>query len=186
MTMTARRTNAPATAWEIPVAATCVWLATAALLIPAGRGVAAWAFGGGWVWPHGSEALLASITGLVSGNAAAGLDMAQAVALPLDRQVYAAIVLGELLLITATVLAVRAWSPAVGSGSVPGLASRTEAEAVLGVSQLRGNRALLRPDLYRVDRGSPEVESGVDDRLRELSDHYTHQGRTGPPRWEAS
>ncbi len=173
----AGRADVPPTTWEIPVVAACVWLLSAALLLPAGRGAAAWTFSEGWVWPRGTDALLASIGGLITGHVAAGLESAQAATVPAAWQVYAAIGVGELLLIGASIVAVRLWWNTVGPGSVRGMATRAEAEAVLGVGQLRAARVLLRPDLYRITRGNAESEPVGDDRLRRLSSRYAESGR---------
>lgn len=172
------RVDVPPSTWEIPAAAALTWLLAAALLLPAGRGAAAWAFAGGWVWPAGTDALLSSIGGLATGHHTAGLDSTTTGAVPSPAQIYGAIAVGELLLIAATVVAVRMWWTTVGPGSVRGMATRAEAEAVLGVGQLRKVRSLLRPDLYRGSRPSDPSErgpgeSGVDERLRRLSDRYT-------------
>lgn len=175
------RVDVPPTTWEIPVVGAMTWLMAAALLLPAGRGAAAWAFGGAWVWPQGTQALLASIGGLATGHQTAGLDTAQSGAVPATSLVYTAITLGELLLVAATVVAVRMWWTTVGPGSVRGMASRAEAEQVLGRGELRKARILLRPDLYRGSRPSAPAEpgagdGGVDERLRRLSNRYTPTG----------
>jgi len=176
----AGRTDVPPTTWEIPAAAALAWLLTAALLFPAGRGAAAWVFGSGWVWPAGTEALLASVGGLATGHPSAGLTAAQATAVPAAGAVYAVIAIAELLLVAATVVAVRIWWTTMGPGSVRGMASRAEAEAVLGLGQLRKVRTLLRPDIYRrSSRANSDTEpGGVDERLRQLSGRYTQDRST--------
>jgi len=178
------RVDVPPTTWEIPVVAALTWVLAAGLLLPAGRGAAAWAFGGGWVWPAGAQALLSSIGGLATGRPTAGLDAAAAAALPPPALVYVAVAGAELMLIAATVVAVRVWWTTVGPGSVRGMATRTEAEAVLGVGELRKARAVLRPDLYGAARRPllaqpwPDDDE-IDERLRDLHGRYS-QTRTTP------
>lgn len=50
-------------------------------------------------------------------------------------------------------LAVTAWASTIayarwGPGRVRGMATKTEAEELLGLRRLRKNRAVVRPDLY--------------------------------------
>lgn len=86
--------------WEIPLAATLVWVTAAALLLPAGRAAAALLAGGGWVWPHGSAALVTSVAGLLTADPTAGLDAVQAAALPPPAVVYT-VIAGSLALFLA-------------------------------------------------------------------------------------
>ncbi|SFE95727.1 type IV secretory system conjugative DNA transfer family protein [Blastococcus tunisiensis] len=133
--------------WEIPAAVAMVWLMGAALLLPAARGTAAAVFGGGWVWPAGSGALLASIGGLLSGDTAAGLDAVQVLLLPGAAVVYG--VIGAVLMIFIAATG-GAWlvCKRLGVGAGTGMATRSEAQTVLGLSRLRGVAALIRPDLH--------------------------------------
>ena len=91
MTGVRSRAEVGPASWEIPAAAALTWLTAAALLLPAARGAAAAAFGGGWVWPKGSAAVLASVGGLLTGSVTAGLHGAQAAALPGPAAIYAVI-----------------------------------------------------------------------------------------------
>lgn len=153
----------PPTTWEIPAAAGLMWLVSAALLLPGGRGAVALVFGGGWVWPVGSEALVASIGGLVTGDVGAGLDAGSVALLPGPVAVYAAIGAGMLLLAAATVCAAMLWRRNFGAGSRTGMADRSEVEAVLGLSRLRTVRPIIRPDLHpagRRTRGAQPAAGG--------------------------
>ncbi|SNR79634.1 type IV secretory system conjugative DNA transfer family protein [Blastococcus mobilis] len=136
--------------WEIPVAAVLGWLTAAALLLPAGRAVAALVTGGGWVWPDGSAALVSSVGGLLTGDRTAGLDAAQAAALPSPVAVYA---------VTAGVLALflagsggAAWAGYRWLGQQSGMASSGQVAEVLGVVRLRRVAPVIRPDLRPTDR----------------------------------
>jgi type IV secretion system protein VirD4 len=133
------------TGWEIPVAAALVWLTAGALLLPAGRAAAALLSGGGWVWPDGSTALVASVGGLLTGELADGLDAAQAAALPSPAVVYA---------VTAAALGLflagsggAAWAGHRLLGGRSGMATGSQVADVLGRIRLRRVAAVVRPDL---------------------------------------
>lgn len=150
--------------WEIPAAFGLTWLVAAALILPGGRGAAGALFGGGWVWPQGSHALVAAVGGLFTGDVAAGLVVGDAALLPSAAVVYAVIAAGQLLLVAGTVWAGLWWRRTFGSGSRTGMADRGEVEAVLGVSRLRAARSLIRPGLYpagRTARPEPLAEGAL-------------------------
>ena len=133
--------------WEVPVAAGGCWLALAVLLFPCGQGAAGWLFGGGFVWPRGSGSLLRSVTGLLSGRPGRGLAGGGPGGLPGAPVVYVVIGLGEVLLAAGSVWLIVCWWRRLGPGAPRGMADRAEAEMVLGVSNLRRKRAVIRPDL---------------------------------------
>lgn len=156
------RADVPPTTWEMPAAAAMTWLVAAAALLPGGRGAAALVFGGGWVWPAGSDALLDSIGGLFTGDVGAGLSAGDAALLPGAAAVYAVIGGGVLLLISVTAWAGLLWRRNFGSGSRTGMADRAEVEAVLGLGRLRKVRGVICPDLYpRRRAGSTPPPEGV-------------------------
>ncbi|SFT82498.1 Type IV secretory system Conjugative DNA transfer [Geodermatophilus amargosae] len=131
--------------WEFPVAAALTWLTTAALLLPAARGTAAAMVGGGWMWPAGMRMLAASVGGLLTGDATAGLTAAQAAAAPTPGAVYTAVAGAAAVFLAATAAAVRVGQRVLG---VPtGLATRSEIAQVLGRSRLHRVAAVIRPDL---------------------------------------
>jgi len=134
--------------WELPVAATLAWVAVAAMLLPAGRGAASWLTGAGWVWPRTGAALTASLVGLLVGHPGAGLTATPASSLPGVGVVYLVVVLAEVMWLIVGLLAAGAWWRTWGPGMREGLAERGEVEKVLGLSRLRRNRAVIRPDLY--------------------------------------
>ncbi len=140
------RADVPPVTWELPAAAGASWLALAALLLPAGRGVAGYLGGNGFAWPHGSPQLIASIGGLLTGHVHRGLAWQQPLATPLT--IYSIIAAGEILLVALTAWFVALWWRNLGQGARAGIASRTETEAVLGRPNLRRRRALIRPDLH--------------------------------------
>jgi len=58
----------------------------------------------------------------------------------------------ELILLTFTVLFLKVALDRWGPGRMKGMATRGEADKLLGLTLLRRNRALIRPDLYGKDR----------------------------------
>jgi len=147
-----RRDALPLT-WELPAAATLTWVAIAATLLPAARGAATWLTGAGWVWPKNGTGLTASLAGLLAGHPAAGLTTAEASGLPAASVVYLVVVLAEVAWLIASLLAVGIWWRTWGPGMREGLADRFEVEKVLGVSRIRRDRHVIRPDLYGKPRG---------------------------------
>ena len=111
-------------AWEIPAAGVAVWLLAALLIFPAGQGASARLFGGGWVWPRGCSAVMSSIGGLVTGHPGRGLATPQVGQLPVAGVVYLLIVVGELLLVAATIWASVLWWRHLGPGAWQGMADR--------------------------------------------------------------
>ena len=142
-----RRDPLPLT-WELPAAAALAWVAVAATLLPAGRGAASWLTGAGWVWSENGAGLTASLVGLLTGHPSYGLPAPTASALPTASVVYLLVTLVELAWLIVSLLILRAWWRTWGPGMREGLADRAEVEKVLGLSRMRRNRNVIRPDLY--------------------------------------
>jgi hypothetical protein len=115
-------------------------------LVPGGQGTASWLFGGGFVWPHAS--LPHSIGGLLAGQAGRGLAAKDVARLASGPLIYLITLLAELVLFTVTVWGVVLWWRHLGPGAMHGMADRGEAERVLGLSNLRKRRKVIRPDLF--------------------------------------
>ncbi|WP_166533104.1 conjugal transfer protein [Blastococcus xanthinilyticus] len=134
---------------EWAVAAVGGALIAVALAALVGLGVASALWGGGWVWPKGTETITHVLGGLLHGDPGRGLppDQLRQVAGPIP--VYACVAAAELVLLTAAVLAAvlvtRYRRPGDARG---GMATRREAEQALGLRQLRAGRAVIRPDRY--------------------------------------
>lgn len=154
MTMPNQRQRDPM-AWSrggevavVVIAAVLLALALAALL---GLALASACFGGGWVWPHGADTIGRVLGGLLSGHPGLGLATADAVRVPGRGAVYGCVAASEVLLIAAAiaaaVLALRWIRP---GDARRGMASRFEAQRVLGQSRLRESARLIRPDLHHV------------------------------------
>ncbi len=131
--------------WEVPAGAALAWLSLFAAALLATQGAVGFLTGHGWLWPT-SPRLIPALGGLLTGQVGVGVDAPAG--LPSAALVYALAVVFELALLAVSVwAAVRFWST-VGPGRRYGMATRAEAETILGVGRLRRVRKLIRPDLY--------------------------------------
>ena len=130
--------------WEIPLGALCLLALVIVLACQVGRSVANWFAGAGWVWPAPSQ-LFMSVPGLVAGNGAAGVPVTHAAAAA-TLWLWMAIA-SVLTLAGGALAAVWAWRR-WGTPELRGMASVTEARAILGVDRLHRVRHIVRPDLY--------------------------------------
>ena len=146
--------------WEIPAAAAWLWLTAAAMLLPTGRGAATLLTGGGWVWPDGWAALIASTGGLLTGDVTAGLDAGGVAALPSSAVVYAVTATALALFLTASGGA--AWVAHRRLRLRSGLATRREVTDVLGLGRLRRVAPVIRPDLTSAPRRGVRRHVGTD------------------------
>ena len=152
--------------WEIPAGTALMTLLLAVVGAQLGRSLANWFAGADWHWPKG-RTLLTSIPAILGGNATAGLTPTPHPAAS-PTAVIGWIIAVELILlatvVTGTLLAVRRWGP----GRMRGMASRTDAETVLGITRLRRVRHIIRPDLYPITSRSGRAHAPADPRpLRE-------------------
>ncbi len=135
--------------WELAVVAAGGALIVVALAALGGLGVASALWGGGWVWPHGTETVTNVLGGLLSGHPGRGLPPDQLSQVAEAVPVYACVAAAELVLLIGAlrtaVLAAR-YRPLGDARS--GMATRREAEQALGLRQLRAGRAVIRPDRY--------------------------------------
>lgn len=150
MTQQLRRHDPYPWTWEIPVGAVMAILLLLTGGVHLGRAVANLFAGAGWHLPARVD-LFSSLPGVLSGDAGAGLQVLPGdIASPSGLWVWVA--LTELIMLTASLvvlrLAVNRWGP----GRMKGMASRAEAEQLLGLTRLRKHSAVVRPDLYGKDR----------------------------------
>ena len=135
--------------WEAPAAAIGGFLFGAVFAALAGLGAASALWGGGWVWPHGTDTIQHTVGGLLQGRPGRGLPAEQVSLVAGRGAVYGCVVVAELLLIAMAVVAgvlfARYRRPGDARG---GMASRSEAAKVLGVARLREAKTIIRPDLY--------------------------------------
>ena len=114
-----------------------------------GLGAAAALFGGGWVWPAGSDTTGQVLGGLLTGRPGAGLAPAAQTRVPDPNTVYGCVAAAELLAVAMSVAAAVVFSRyRRPSDARRGMATRAEAGRVLGRGRLREARTIIRPDLY--------------------------------------
>lgn len=135
--------------WEAPVAALCAILLGVVFAALAGLGIASAVWGGGWVWPHGTDTIQHTLGGVLQGHPGRGLPAYQSRLVAGRGPVYGCVVVAEVVLvalaITGGVMIARYRRPGDARG---GMASRSEAAQVLGVGKLREAKTIIRPDLY--------------------------------------
>ena len=131
--------------WEVAVAVIGLAVIGLALAALAGLGLAAAAFGGGWVWPHGVDAIGHTLGGVATGHPGRGLPPGDAARVAPPTLTYLCVAACELTVITGTALAGTALARRFRND---GMATRRDAEQALGVSELRRAREIIRPDLY--------------------------------------
>jgi hypothetical protein len=140
-----RRTTPYPYTWEIPLTATITVITTLVLAAHTARTLANVFAGAGWDFtPH--PELFTAIPDILGGDARAGLDPGASASPAL---LYTCLVAVELLALVLIVWAViggmRQWGPA----RVRGMATRAEADTLLGLGRLRKVAPVVRPDLHR-------------------------------------
>lgn len=141
---TSRRSTPYPWTWELPAAALTLVSVLLVLAVHAGRTLANGTSVGKWAFTPREE-LFTTLPDLLTGDAGAGLPRGPTVspgALFLWIAVCESVTCA--LLLACTVYLLRRWGP----GRVRGMASRAEAEQLLGVRRLRATAPLVRPDLY--------------------------------------
>ena len=139
-----RRTTPYPYTWEIPLTATITVVLTLVLAAHTARTLANVFAGAGWDFtPH--PELFTAIPDILGGDARAGLDPGASASPAL---LYTCLVAVELLALVLIVWAViggmRQWGPA----RVRGMATRAEADTLLGLGRLRKVAPVVRPDLH--------------------------------------
>jgi hypothetical protein len=150
MSQRSRRHDPYPWTWEIPLVAVLGVLVLIILGVHLGRAIANVFAGLDWRFPNRLD-LFSSLPGVLRGDAAAGLiDLDGPVASP--STLLMCVVATELILLAVTVLLLKWGLDRWGPGRMKGVATAGEAERLLGVTRLRRNRRIVRPDLYRKDR----------------------------------
>ena len=146
----ARRNDPYPFTWEIPAAIIAGVLLVLVLGVHLGRAVANLLAGAGWAWPA-REQLFVALPRVLGGDAGAGLPGA----LPGgagQAGLWMWIGVTEILLVALLVWALKVGLDCWGPRRVQGMATRAQAEQMLGRSRLRKVSAVVRPDLYGEDR----------------------------------
>jgi hypothetical protein len=171
--------------WEVAIAVIGGALLGVGLAALSGLGLASALFGHGWVWPHAADSVVHVLGGIITGHPGRGLDAHQASLVAATAALYLCVAVCELVLIVAAILAgvllVRYRRPGDPRG---GMATRREAEQVLGPSGLRSAREIIRPDIYAPLGSHPRRG----DAPRGSSTRRVRVHRSGwrPFRWRAS
>ena len=139
--------------WEIPAAIIAGVLLVLVLGIHIGRAVANLLVGAGWGWPAREE-LFRSLPAIVSGDGGAGLPRAFHGGAG-QSALWTSISVCELLLLILLGWAFKIGLDRWGPHRVQGMATRAQAEQMLGRTRLRKASAVVRPDLYGKQRSRP-------------------------------
>jgi len=140
--------------WELAVVGVGGVLVAVVLAALAGLGLAAALWGGGWVWPHGTETIIGVIAGLLHGDPGRGLPPDQLRRLAGPTATYVCVAVAEFALCAGAAASGVLISRYLRPGDArSGMATRGEAEQALGISQLRAGRAVIRPDRYPSEAG---------------------------------
>ena len=140
-----RRTNPYPFTWEIPLAQGLAALLLLLLGLQAGRSTANMLAGNGWHFVNRAK-LFSSLGGIFDGDAAAGLANISDPAG--GGLLWACIGFLELVVLVASMVALKWGLDRWGPGRLQGMATRSEAEALLGTTRLRKHAKVIRPDLY--------------------------------------
>ena len=139
-----RRSTPHPPGWEIPAACLLAVLTALALAAHLARAVANLLATGSWTWtPH--DQLVTALPGILAGDAGAGLPAGAGAGTGL---LYTCLITAEILTLTAVTAAVVAGMRRCGPTRVRGMASREDAENLLGLRRLRRNAPVIRPDLH--------------------------------------
>ena len=145
-----RRTNPYPFTWEIPLALVVAVLFLLLMGVQAGRSIANAAAGNGWVFVD-RPLIFSSLGGIFAGHSAAGLT---GIGHPASTGLlWASIGVAELVMLVACVIGLKAGLSRWGPTRVQGMATRSEAETLLGRTRLRKHAKVIRPDLYGASKG---------------------------------
>lgn len=147
-----RRANPHPFMWEIPLAAVVGAVLLLVLGVHLARAAASFLAGGGMVFTSRSQ-LFSSLPGLLGGDAAAGLTEVTHPASASALWTWTVVV--EALMVVVIGLATKIGLDRWGPGRMQGMATREEAERLLGRSRLRKVATVVRPDLYGKARSRP-------------------------------
>ena len=146
MSQQSRRHDPYPWTWEILVGIALVILLVLVCGVHLGRGIANVLTGAGWAFP-GRVDLFRSLPDVLRGDAGAGLDDLDRY-MPSPATLWTWTVVTEVMLLAVCVFVLKMVLDRWGPGRMRGMASRGEAERLLGATRLRKVRSVVRPDLY--------------------------------------
>ena len=139
--------------WEVPAAIIASVLLALALGVHIGRAAANLLAGAGWSWPARQE-LFRSLPAILGGDGGVGIPRTLHGGAG-QSALWTSIGVTEMLLLIllgwAFITGLDRWGP----HRVQGMATRAEAEQMLGRTRLRKASAVVRPDLYGKQRSRP-------------------------------
>ena len=139
-----RRTTPYPYTWEIPLGAILAVTLVLVVAAHAARSLALALAGAGWAWTSQAQ-LFTALPGILAGDSRAGLNPGPAASTGLFYTCLVAVELLALgLIVWAVIGGMRQWGPA----RVRGMATRAEADTLLGVRRLRKVAPVVRPDLH--------------------------------------
>jgi len=150
MSQQSRRHDPYPWTWEVPVGVVFMILRVLVCGVHLGRGIANVLAGAGWAFP-GRVDLFRSLPEVLRGDAGGGLDDLDG-SRSSPATLWTWVVLTEVMLLAVCVFALKMVLDRWGPSRMRGMASRSEAERLLGVTRLRKVRSVVRPDLYRKRR----------------------------------
>ena len=139
--------------WEIPAAIIVSVLLVLVLGVHIGRATANLLAGAGWTWPNREE-LFRSLPAILGGDGGAGLPRAFHGGAG-QSALWTSISVCELLLLILLGWGFKIGLNRWGPHRVQGMATRAQAEQMLGLPRLRKASAVVRPDLYGKQRNRP-------------------------------
>ena len=139
-----RRTTPYPYTWEIPLTATITVVLTLVVAVHTARTLANVFAGAGWDFTPHAE-LFTALPGILCGDARAALDPGVSASPGL---LYTCMVVVEVIALGLIVWAVIAGMRQWGSARVRGMATRAEADTLLGLQRLRKVAPVVRPDLH--------------------------------------
>lgn len=146
----ARRHDPYPWTWEVPLLVFVVLMLGLAVGVQVGRSLANLLVGAGWTWTADQATFWRSIPEVAGGDAGAGLDAGTSGqgGLASPALVWTGIGIIEVLVLVAAgwaaIWGLQRWGP----GRLKGMATRPEAEQMLGLTRLRKVSSIVRPDLY--------------------------------------
>lgn len=135
--------------WEPFAGTVLIYLLVAVAMAQNARGLAYCLAGEGWRWPTAAAQVSSSLA-VFAGHPAAGLP-GRSVPAVSPVLLYSCLVVFEAAGLVAVAVAVVAITRRCGPGRMRGMATRGDAQQLLGVSRLRRHAAVIRPDLYGSD-----------------------------------